>query len=222
MRNGYSTVVVLIGLALVCLVGWAASHTGTSASPGTISATVNPGPAPVPNPTPVPACTAAQVRLAYLTGQPVGGHDFGIIAVWDQSPAACSLAGPVTLTGLGQAGRPATKNLKYEVSAPGLLSARGTRPGEGMQISTGEGAAPLIVAASYSDDSSAGHRACARPLEPAAWRLTIPSGGTLTVANADPQATSKAAHGLPADHGLLTCGGLLDAPAPVVVPSPPG
>ena len=170
----------------------------------------------------MPACTAAQVRLSYLTGQPVGGHDFGIIAVWDQSSAACSLAGPVTITGLSQAGRPVTKDLMYEVSAPGLLTASGTRPREGMQISVGEGAASLIVAASYTDNSSAGHKACTRRLEPAAWRLTIPSGGKLTVSNADPHAKSKAGHGLPANHGLLTCGGLLDAPAPVVVPSPPG
>ena len=87
-----------------------------------------------------------------------------------------------------------------------------------MQLSAGERAAPLIVSAEYRLDPAT-YKRCTRPLEPASWRLTIESGETLTVANADPQATSKSARGLPADHGLLTCGGQLETPNPVVVPT---
>ena len=81
----------------------------------------------------------------------------------------------------------------------------------------GERAAPLIVAAAYSHYPRAGNRTCARRLEPASWLLMIPSGGKLALANADPHATARAARGLPADHGLLTCRGQLDPPAPVAI-----
>jgi hypothetical protein len=215
MRTGYSTAAVLVGLALICLVGWAASHAPAPASSNAISATISPQPAPAP--TQVPACRASQLSLTYLTGQPVGGHDFGIIAIWDKSAAGCSLAGPVLLTGLSQAGHPVTQDLTYEVSAPGTLTAHGLRPQEGMQMGQGERAAPLIVAAEYSHGPRAGSKTCARPVEPATWRLMTPSGETLAVANADPHATARAARGLPADHGLLTCRGRLDPPAPVAI-----
>src|SRR5580704_16355108 len=136
MRTGYSTAAVLVGLALICLVGWAASHAPAPASSNAISATISPQPAPAP--TQVPACRASQLSLTYLTGQPVGGHDFGIIAIWDKSAAGCSLTGPVLLTGLSQAGHPVTQDLTYEVSAPGTLTAHGLRPQEGMQMGQGE------------------------------------------------------------------------------------
>jgi hypothetical protein len=217
MRTGYSTAAVLVGLALICLVGWAASHAPAPASSNAISATISPPPAPGPAPTPVPPCRASQLSLAYLTGQPVGGRDFGIIAIWDKSAAGCSLAGPVLLTGLGHAGQPVTQDVTYEVSAPGTLTAHGIRPQEGMGMGQGERAAPLIVAAEYSHDPRGGNKTCARRVEPATWRLMTPSGEKLTVANADPHATARAARGLPADHGLLTCRGQLDPPSPVAI-----
>lgn len=219
MRPGYTTVAVLVSLALICLVGWAASHAPAPASSDAISATLSPPPAPSPSPLPppAPACQASQLSLAYQTGQPDSGHDFGIIAIWDTSAAACSLAGQVLVTGLGKTGKPITPELKFDVPAPGALTAHGIRPREGMQMRAGERAAPLIVAANYSYDLHAGYKACARHLEPATWRLTFQSGGTLTVANADPHATARAARELPADHGLLTCRGQLDPPSPVAV-----
>jgi hypothetical protein len=217
MRPGYTTVAVLVSLALICIVGWAASHAPAPASSDAISATLSPPPAPPP---PAPACQASQLSLAYLTGRPESGHDFGIIAIWDTSAAGCSLAGQVLVTGLGKNGKPITPELRYDVPAPGALTAHGTRPRDGMQMRAGERPASLIVAADYSYDPDAGYKACARRLEPATWRLTFQSGGTLTVANADPHATARAARGLPADHGLLTCLGQLDAPSPVAVALP--
>lgn len=216
MRNGYSTALVLIGLALVCLVGWAASHAPTSAP--AVSANFTPAPPAPPEPTlsPVPSCTASELGLAYVTGQRIGDSNFGIVAIWDKSPADCLMTGAVLFTGLGPTGKPVTP--EYQVAVSGTLTARGTRPREGMQLSAGERAAPLIVSAEYRLDPTT-YKRCTRPLEPASWRLTIESGETLTVANADPQATSKSARGLPADHGLLTCGGQLETPNPVVVPT---
>ena len=216
MRPGYSTAAVLVSLALICLVGWAASHAPAPVSSDAISATFSPTPAPAPAPPSAPACQVGQLSLAYLSGQSEAGHNFGIIAIWDKSAAGCSLAGAVILTGLGPAGQRVTPELPYQVPAPGTLTAHGIRPTEGMQMGAGEHAAPLIVAAEFTYDPPTGN-ACARHLEPATWRLTLPSGGALTVANADPHATARAARGLPANRGLLTCRGLLDAPSPVVI-----
>jgi hypothetical protein len=217
MRNGYSTAIMLIGLALVCLIGWAASHAPASAPAASANFTPAPPAPPEPTLSPVPSCTGNELGVAYVTGQRIGDNNFGIVAIWDKSPADCSLTGAVVFTGLGPAGRPVTP--EYQVAMSGLLTARGTRPREGMQLSAGERAAPLIVSAEYRLDPANHNRRCTRPLEPASWRLTIESGESLTVANADPQATAKSAHGLPADHGLLTCGGQLDPPNPVVVPT---
>jgi hypothetical protein len=215
MRNGYSTAIVILGLSLVCLVGWAASHAPASAP--AVSANFSPAP-PQPTPSPVPACTASQLGLAYLAGQQVGINDFGIVAIWDKSSEDCSLTGALLVTGVGPAGRPVTQ--EYQVAASGMLTADGTSPGEGMQLSAGEHAAPLIVSAEYQLEPPGYHHRCTRPVEPASWRLTIETGGTLTVRNADPRATPKTGRGMPADHGLLTCDGQLDTPNPVVIPSP--
>ncbi len=53
MRNGYSTALVLIGLALVCLVGWAASHAPASCR-SAVSANFTPAPPAPPEPTAEP------------------------------------------------------------------------------------------------------------------------------------------------------------------------
>jgi len=213
MRSGYSTAVVLVSLALVCLLGWAASHAST---PAVVSATVSPAPAPSPLPaTPVPSCRADQLGLGYLAGQPIGGHDFGIIEIWDSSAEPCSLTSPITVAGLGSNWRAVTAVQSYVVAAPQALTANGTSPGEGLRLRPGERVAPLIVAAEFRFDPVS-HRICARPVEPAAWRLKFASGGVLTVRDADLRARGHT-HGLPADHGLLTCRGILDAPAPVMI-----
>ena len=216
MRSGYSTAVVLVSLALVCLLGWAASHTS---APAAVSANLHPAPAPPsPSGTPPPQlapCRSAQLGLGYLAGQPIGGHDFGIIEIWDSSAEPCSLTSPITVAGLGSNWHAVTPVHSYVVAAPQALTANGSTPGEGLRLRPGERVAALIVSAEFRFDPVR-HGTCARRVEPTAWRLKFASGGVLTVRDADLHVRGHP-RGLPADHGLLTCRGILDAPAPVMI-----
>jgi len=214
MKSGISNAGMLLGLAVVSLLSWAASH-----NPGPSAGHAAPAPAPSPSLAPAPACLASQLSLAFLTGQPNGGHNFGIIAIWDSSAARCSLTGPILVTGLDKAGHPQTARLRYLVAGQGQLTARGTRPGPGMQLIAGQREAPLIVSSMYSLDPANRYRRCTRRVEPASWRLTFASGGVLTIANADPHAAAGHVRGLPADHGLLTCRDELDVPEPISIPA---
>jgi hypothetical protein len=91
---------------------------------------------------------------------------------------------------------------------PGVLS--GARPGELT------GAIPLM--SEYRDGPASADSGQCEPLwvVPATWRVTLPGGGVLTVANA--QAANPA--GLVRSGGFVTCRGRLGIPAPVTVGSP--
>jgi len=208
VRSSYSTAIVLASLALISFLGWAASRAPAPAAPKDVAATAKP-PAPPP-----PPCLAGQLGLGYFAGRPAGGHDAGIIAIWDRSAAPCSLTSPVMLAGLGKSGKVATPTLEYQVARPQALAARGRKPGKDILVSGSERAVPLMVAAEFRLDPARGYRRCTRQVEPASWRLTFATGGVLTVPNADPHGT-PGSRVLPADHGLLTCHGVLDVPAPV-------
>ena len=214
MRSGFSTAIVLVSLALVSIVGWAASRAPGPATPGIVIATTKPAPPPPSTPS---ACIPADLGAAYLAGHPAGGHDTGIIAIWDRSSSPCTLTGPIMVTGLDRAGHVMTTNLSYQVMVTNVLTARGSRPRAGMRLMAGERAAPLIVSAGYKLDTLHRYRQCAQQTEPATWLLTFPVGGALAVANADPHGPARNGRGLPANNGLLTCRGVLDAPEPVGV-----
>jgi hypothetical protein len=124
------------------------------------------------------------------------------------------------MSGLDPAGHVMTTVLSYQVTVASTLTARGSRPQAGLQLPAGERAAPLIVSAGYKLDARHRYRACGQQTEPATWQLKFPGGGALAVANADPHGSVRHGRGLPANHGLLTCRGVLNPPEAVkVVPA---
>ena len=139
-------------------------------------------------------CRADGLGVKFTGGQPGAGNDFATIVAWDTASSACRLAGPVTLVGLGSGGSADTNAVRLTVSGAGKLTAHGTAPGAGQVLPSGESAAFLLISAEYRDDPVTGGMCTAHQVEPAAFRLTLPAGGTVTVANG----------------GLLTCRGELN------------
>jgi hypothetical protein len=214
MRSGFSTAIVLVSLALVSIVGWAASRAPGPATPSIAIGTTKPAP------TPPAACIPADLGAAYVAGTPAGGRNSGVIVVWDNADVSCTLAGPIVLSGLDRAGHIMTTELSYDVVVASTLTARGTRPRAGMQLAAGERVAQLNVSAGYKLDALHRYRPCGQQTEPAIWQLTFAVGGALAIANADPRSSFRQGRGLPANHGLLTCRGVLDTQVPIeVVPS---
>lgn len=156
----------------------------------------------------VPECLADGLGVKFIGGQPGAGNDFATIIAWDTASSACRLAGPVTLAGLGSNGSADTNAVVLAVTGEGELTAHGTAPGAGQVLAGGESAAWLLVSAEYRDDPVTGGMCTAHQVEPAAFRLTLPAGGTVTVANAGTQ--RQGVRGLAANGGLLTCRGELN------------
>lgn len=156
----------------------------------------------------VPECRADGLGVKFIGGQPGAGNDFATIVAWDTAPGACRLAGPVTLVGLGSGGSADTNAARLTVAGAGELTAHGTAPGAGQVLPGGASAAWLLISAEYRDDPATGRMCTAHQVEPAAFRLTLPAGGTVTVANADTY--QPGVRGLAANGGLLTCRGELN------------
>jgi hypothetical protein len=162
-----------------------------------------------------PACPAGQLAMAYLVGLPGTGNDIGTIVIWDQSPRVCWLSGPLHLAGLNRAGHQVTNSVRYVVAGDAKLTARGSRPDSRERVKPGELLASLHVIAEYRDDPVTGGLCTAHQVEPATWRLWLPSGASITAPNADHYQLVK---NITRDNGLTTCRGRLDqAFSPVTV-----
>jgi hypothetical protein len=156
----------------------------------------------------VPECRADGLGVKFIGGQAGAGNDFATIVAWDTAPSACRLAGAVTLVGVGSDGSADTNAVRLAVTGAGELTAHGTAPGAGQVLPGGESAAWLLMSAEYRDDPVTGAMCTAHQVEPAAFRLTLPAGGTVTVANAGTH--QPGVRGLAANGGLLTCRGELN------------
>lgn len=177
---------------------------------------------------PAPACTAAQLALSYLGGGAGAGNDFGSVVVRDDWPRPCTLTGPLHLAGTGKAGRLVTQAVTFPVAgvavlslATGPVSQRITVAGSPQSAAHGAFVAGLVLGAEYRDGpASVDHGYCA-PLWviPAAWRVTLPDGHALTVANAD-RFNPLGFGG--SSGGLVTCRGELGGIRPATVIWQPG
>jgi hypothetical protein len=169
---------------------------------------------------PAPACTATQLALTYLGGDPGAGNDFGLISVRDTSGQPCTLTGPLVVTGLNARGSAVTSTIRPEVTGTAVLSphegelARGAggrlageRPGEFI------GEVPLY--AEYRDGPSVVDNGYCEPLwvVPVTWRVVLPDGKSLTVTNADRSNPSK----LVRSGGFVTCRGRMGVAQPASV-----
>jgi hypothetical protein len=157
-----------------------------------------------------PACTGAQLTLDYRDGGSGAGSDFGGITIRDVSAAACQLAGKVSVTGLNAAGSPVTGTVAAQFSGPGVLSPHG-QPVPAMRSPVpGDLEYRVQLGAEYRDGNTPSGL-CAHRLIPAAWRVTLASGGTFVVPNSDP---GDAGPNAPAG-SLITCrGNLMNLGAP--------
>jgi hypothetical protein len=177
---------------------------------------------------PAPACTAGQLALSYLGGGAGAGNDFGSVVVRDDSPRPCTLSGPLRLVGTGKAGRPVTQRVTFPVAgvaelspATGPVSQRITVGGSPRSAARGAFVGALALQAEYRDGPASVDHGYCEPLWviPAAWRVTLPDGYALTVANAD--RTNPPGFG-GSSGGLVTCRGELGGIRPAAVIWRPG
>ena len=141
------------------------------------------------------------------------GYDAGTIVIWDRSARACRLAAPLRLAGLDRHGHQVTNSIRYGVAGDAMLTARGIRPDQQGSGKPGERIASVHVNAEYRDDPVTGGLFTAHQVEPATWRLWLPSGTSITAPNANPRGRN-----ITGDNGLTTCRGrLAQAFSPVTV-----
>jgi len=177
---------------------------------------------------PASACTAGQLALSYLGGGAGAGNDFGSVVVRDDSPRPCTLTGPLRLAGTGKAGRPVTQQVTFPVAGVAVLSPatvpvsqRITVGGSPQPAAHGAFVGGLVLEAEYRDGPAKVDHGYCEPLWviPAAWRVTLPDGQALAVANADRY--NPAGFGGPSG-GLVTCRGELGGIRPATVIWQPG
>jgi hypothetical protein len=161
--------------------------------------------------------------LTYLGGGESAGNDFGTLLIRDTSARPCTLPGPVLVTGLRPAGRPDTRTILAAVQGvavltPGAGPVRWRPPGVLSGIWPGELTGIIPLMSEYRDGPASVARGLCEPLwvVPAMWRVTLPAGGALTVANADSADPAR----LVRSGGFVTCRGHLGSTGPATVGSP--
>lgn len=169
------------------------------------------------------ACSSNQLALSFLGGGAGAGNDFATILVRDVSVRACTLAGPFRITGIGSDASAVTTTVSEPLTGvtvltpnagplrwrpPGTLS--GTRPGEFVGV--------ISLMSEYRDGPSNVDNGLCAPLwvVPSAWRVTLPGGQALTVANSDPANPVR----LVSSGGFVTCRGRLGIVRPAMVSAP--
>lgn len=160
-----------------------------------------------------PSCRASQLQASYLGSMPGAGNDLGTIVLRDAARRSCRLTGPISITGLDAAGHVVTTTITYR--QVGQLRENGASPARenGAMLRKGL-VASIPVWAEYRDDPASANGLCTgHQVEPATWRITLPSGTSLRTRNADPAGNGN----LTPDNGLLTCRGQLNRARPVVI-----
>jgi hypothetical protein len=170
-----------------------------------------------------PPCTAGQLALSYLGGEPATGNDFGTLLVRDRSGHSCALPGPLRVTGLNAAGFPVTTSATFPLDGTTVLSP-GARPvarqsgnGKLSGMVPGELLGVIGLQAEYRDGPATVDNGLCTPLwvTPAIWRVALPDGQAMRTANADPSNSFK----LVPSGGLVTCRGRLGGNVPATVGS---
>jgi len=159
-----------------------------------------------------PGCVPAQLTLGYRGGEPGAGNDFGSILFYDTGAAACTLAGKVSVTGVNTAGTPVTATVTSTFAAPGILSPDAAPVPDGDTPPPGELVYWWLLMSEYRDGPANVDNGVCQPdwVVPASWRIILPGGATLTVANSDPDNFGRLVPG----GGLVTCLGRLGVAAP--------
>lgn len=158
-------------------------------------------------------CTAGQLGAALEgSSQPgTAGMGLAIIYVWNNSAAACTLIGPVTVAGLNSGGRQVTNSVRFAIT-PGSppLSPRGIGPSPLGRLPAHEVAAGMLLIAAGAHPPE-GQSCRTHQVDPALWRISLISGGSITARNASPSAGPA----LSSNGGLTTCHGRLGHQSPM-------
>jgi hypothetical protein len=187
---------------------------GTAARPAPAQPAVAAQPATEAQPTQAsaapPTCALADLGSVFRAGIPGAGNDFATIVLWDKSADTCRLTGVLTVVGLDTADAVVTNPVRYTVPGSGELTPHGTAPAADGTLQAGESVASIVISAEYRDDPTSANGLCtAHQLEPASFRVTLSSGGSLTLANIA-LATRTEGHDPTSNGGLATCRGKLN------------
>lgn len=162
-------------------------------------------------------CRPGQLGAAFWgISQPgTGGTGMAVIGVWDKSPAACLLPGPVVISGLDAAARRVTTAVRLTVAPREIaLTPDGRQPDKGGRTPDGQLSAWLVLEAAGNHPAGGSAWAChGRQVVPAVFRISLSAGGPLTV----PNASATRGPAFTRDGGLLTCGGRLAGRSPVSI-----
>ena len=162
-------------------------------------------------------CRLGQLGAAFGgVSQPgTGGTALGIIGVWNKSPVACRLPGPVVVAALDAAGRRITTAVRLTIAPRQFTLTRdGRQPDQRGRTPAGQLLAWLVLEAAGIHHRGTFAGSChGHQVDPAAFTVTLSSGGPVTVPNA------SAARGLALtrDGGLLTCQGRLAGQSPISI-----
>ena len=164
-------------------------------------------------------CTASGLAGA-LEGSPepgTAGMALAGVYVWNTTARPCSLVGPVTVTGLDQAGRQVTLTVHFAMPVirfPLSPDARG--PGKKGRIPGREVVASMLLIAAGTHPNDPGLACPGHQINPATWRIALGSRGSITTPN------SSAASGpaLTRDGGLTTCRGKVYGQSPMLIGPP--
>ena len=167
-----------------------------------------------------PRCAAGQLSLSYLGGEAGAGNDFGTLLISDRSSRACTLRGPLRVTGLRRAGQPVTNTVRFALAGATVLSpgvgtiSRDSPGGKLIGLAPGDLTGSIMLQAEYRDGPANVDNGLCAPLwvVPASWRVTLPDSRSLVVANVD-----RHNRGLVRSGGFVTCRGKLGGVSPATV-----
>lgn len=167
-----------------------------------------------------PPCVAGQLAVSYAGGEAGAGNDFGTLLIGDRSPRPCTLTGPLHVAGLDRDGHRVTSSVRFPLSGVTVLSpglgaiTRSSAGGALTGLEPGDLTGVLTVRAEYRDGPANVDNGLCAPLWviPASWRVTLPGGASVVVAN-----VARHSHGLVPSGGFVTCRGRLGVAGPGTV-----
>ena len=161
-------------------------------------------------------CTRDQLRAA-LDGssQPgTAGTALATVYIWNTSARACTLRGPITVTGLNQSGHPITSSVRFAMPPRSpRLSPDAIGPGDLGRMPAHEITASMLLIAAGTHSSDPGLGCPGHDINPASWRITLPGGGSITT----PNTSTASGPALTPDGGLTTCHGRLHGQSPILI-----
>jgi hypothetical protein len=161
------------------------------------------------------ACTTGQLGMAFRGVSEPGTDNsaLGQVVLWNKSARACALTEPIKVAGLNRAGHRDTNTVSFTigVKAP-KLSPHGTGPSKRGHFPKREVVAQILLIAAGPRPGDA--PSCSKHLvDPATWRLELPSGKPMTVANK----SASRGPALNGKGGLTTCRGQLGGQSPITI-----